>query len=143
MKKRIKRFFSAAAVAGVVCGSVCAGVMPGVAFADETQVQEGVEEFYKIKAETYSIELQRIVNADEYEKYGQVSADKAEAKAGEIVVIKAVRGTDAAFFQRFRIERTSDGANVTEELLGERSSHNWSCHNRCIFFGQHILGSHS
>lgn len=123
MKKGIRRFFGIAAAAGAMCGLVCAGVMPGVAFADEAQVQEGVKETYSIQTEAIEWVSKRVIGSDEFEKFGQVIADKSEAKAGDTVTIKALRGTEAGFWSRFYIEKISDGSDVTEELLGEKRMH--------------------
>ena len=122
-KKGIRRFFGIAAAAGAMCGLVCAGVMPRVAFADEAQVQEGVKETYSIQTEAIEWVSKRMIGSDEFEKFGQVIADKSEAKAGDTVTIKAVQGTEAGFWSRFYIEKISDGSNVTEELLGEKRKH--------------------
>ena len=121
MKKGFIRLLAAASVTGFAFTGLSAGMMPVAAFAEET-----VAKSFKIVAETIDINTGKIVSPDDHGKLGQVIVDKTEAKAGETVTVKAVNGSESGFWSRFSIRRTTDGKDVTEELLGEKKQHSLS-----------------
>ena len=127
MKKKIKLFFAAAIVS---VSSVVAPVvsLPDHVMAKEVSSTDTAGQSYSINTETkYRIcggyGNQGSEEPVEGEKYGYITADRSMARSGEKVTVKAVSGTDFEFGRRYAITRVSDGADVTEELLGERIHH--------------------
>ena len=123
MKKQIKKIMSGVLLSGIIFGTVSAGILPGAAFAETLSTETDADAVFSIN--TRVISEGRAVTEDEYGELGQVIADKNSVCKGEEVTVRAIGGSRASFSRRrFTITKTSDGTDVTEELLGERGYHN-------------------
>ena len=128
MKKKLGKLLTVTAVSASLAVVAPCIIMPSVVLADEINVGDTTEQVFKISTVTEFLIDSREDDSDsepaEGDKYGYITSDRSEAKAGETVTIKAVSGTNATFaHKRYKITRVSDGADVTEQLLGEKRYH--------------------